>query len=95
VVYTKQQFFNVRGVVLKLNKKTSDSNLILGISAAYYIIANAKKKIPKKKRSKRLKKNYFKTRNFDIKVSDLLLVGRRLHANVQNKFLFVIKNDRA
>ena len=48
----------------------SDSNLLLGISAAYYIIANAKKK-REKKRSKWIK-NYFKTRNFGI-INDLQL----------------------
>lgn len=70
----------------------SDSNLLLGISAAYYIIANAKKK-REKKRSKWIK-NYFKTRNFGI-INDLQLDGDFLFGNFTRMsktiFFFLLK----
>lgn len=74
----------------------SDSNLLLGISAAYYIIANAKNK-REKKRSKWIK-NYFKTRNFGI-INDLQLDEDFLFGNFtrmsKTNFFLLLKMIRA
>lgn len=65
---TRSVVFQRADVWLDNTRSMSDSNLLLGISAAYYIIANAKNK-REEKRSKWIK-NYFKTRNFGI-INDL------------------------
>jgi hypothetical protein len=74
----------------------SDTNLLLSISAAYFIIANTKN-IREKNLSYKWIEDYFKTRNFNI-INDLQLDEDFLfgnYAKVPNKFIFVIKNDRA
>lgn len=72
-------------------KTMSDSNLLFGISEAYYLIANAEKG-RKKKRSKWMK-NYFKTRTFgiinDLQLDDDFLFGNFMRMSKTNFFLLL------
>lgn len=76
-----------------LIENMSDSSLLLGVSAAYLIIASAKKRRDKKKRSIWMK-NYLKTRNFGI-IDDLQLdediVFRNFTRMSRTNFYYLLK----